>query len=128
MITFNFKNFRSRLDLSTFRVFLDNVKLFLDYFLLKKTAKQQINQLVKQLKQLHNVTDVIVVKRYPNSLQEITFKLLADVDFAKSLEIEKKAIDLIIDVEWFLCDFYKTEDWHFDMELVNNPDFSFVKI
>lgn len=108
--------------------FIEKKQSFLDSILPEKRAKKEIKKLEAKLREIPNVEDIFIIPRVSKSLHEITFKILADVDFDIARQIEEKAINLVIDTEWELCDFYKTEDWHFRTQVINNADSSFVTI
>ncbi|MBE9233761.1 hypothetical protein IQ231_19330 [Cuspidothrix issatschenkoi LEGE 03284] len=106
----------------------EKTRSFLDSILSKNRAKEEIKKLEAKLREIPNVEDVLIIPSNVKNLHETTFKILANVDFYAAREIEEKALDLVIDTEWELCDFYKTENWHFRTQVINNADFSFVKI
>lgn len=107
---------------------LEKVGSFVGSIFGENRAKKEVKKLEARLREIPNVEDVLIIQSNLKNLHETTFKIIANVDFYAAREIEEKALDLVIDTEWELCDFYKTENWHFRTQVINNADFSFAKI
>ncbi|NEP60725.1 MAG: hypothetical protein F6K31_27645 [Symploca sp. SIO2G7] len=84
----------------------------------KKYGSAEIESLVHSLAQLPGVEEVRAVSHQPDDLHEVTFEVLSDIEPPERRELFAKALVLVRETEWMLCDTTDEDDWDFGTQML----------
>jgi hypothetical protein len=97
---------------------------FLGFFSKKQKAMEEIESLVKSLNDLPDVAHVKLVCNTPNSLNDVTFKIIPSTNSVDRVSLEDLALDLVIASEWKIRDITNSDDWHFNAQVARKTNIS----
>ncbi|MBE9129283.1 MULTISPECIES: hypothetical protein [unclassified Coleofasciculus] len=84
----------------------------------KNSGFTEIEKLVKSLAKLPGIERVRAVSHKPDDLHEVTFEILSYIHPPERRELAAKAMALVRETEWMLCDTTNDGDWDFGTQML----------
>lgn len=94
------------------------VTIFAGLDLPKDSGLTEIKELVDSLTKLPGVEQVRAVSHKPDDFHEVIFEILSHVNPPERRELTAKAVALVRETEWKLCDTTNDEDWDFGTQML----------
>ncbi|NER20578.1 MAG: hypothetical protein F6J86_35220 [Symploca sp. SIO1B1] len=94
------------------------ITLFTEPDTSQKSGSAEIEKLVKSLAQLPGVEEVKAISHQPDDLHEVTFEILSHLESPERRELAAKAMILVRETEWMLCETTNEDNWDFGTQML----------